>query len=134
LLLGQGGVRQDIGHADDGIHRGTDLVAHAGQEIAFRSVGRLGFLHGALQFRQRLLQPFLHQLFLFQTFQVGIEPGDELADFVPGLYLQARLEVDRPFPELPKEVGQLLDRTNKGAGDNQGRQDGEQQADHQNYQ
>jgi len=47
---------QHIGEAEYGIHRGADLVAHAGQKIALRLVGRVrGFLR-ATQFLLRLLQ------------------------------------------------------------------------------
>ena len=43
LLRGQVGVQQQAGHADDGIHRRTDLVAHRGQKCALGLTGRLGF-------------------------------------------------------------------------------------------
>jgi hypothetical protein len=33
---------QNIGQADDGIHRGADFVAHVGQECALGNVGCLG--------------------------------------------------------------------------------------------
>jgi hypothetical protein len=34
LLGGQGRVEQQLGHPDDGVHRGPDLVAHVGEEVA----------------------------------------------------------------------------------------------------
>ncbi|MNE36804.1 hypothetical protein D3C80_1306320 [compost metagenome] len=52
-LLGvQRGLQRKVGHSDDRIHRRTDLVAHVGEEIAFRAscVFRnfLRALHGEL--------------------------------------------------------------------------------------
>jgi hypothetical protein len=41
---------EQVGHADDGVHRGADLVAHVGQEGALGLVGRLGGLLGGGQF------------------------------------------------------------------------------------
>ena len=35
-------VEQQAGHADDGVHRRADLVAHVRQERALGLVGRLG--------------------------------------------------------------------------------------------
>ena len=49
------GVQQQIGHADDAVHRGADFVAHVGQEFALGAVGGFGRLFGYLQF---LLRPF----------------------------------------------------------------------------
>ncbi len=42
LLGGQFRVEQQPAHADDGIHRGADLVAHGSQESALGFVGRVG--------------------------------------------------------------------------------------------
>ena len=44
LAVGQRRVEHQFGHADDGVHRRADLVAHVGQEIALGPVGRLGLL------------------------------------------------------------------------------------------
>ena len=47
LLLGLDGVAlQQVGQADDGVHRRADLVAHVGQEGALGQVGRLRSLGG----------------------------------------------------------------------------------------
>jgi hypothetical protein len=34
LLRFQPGVQQQAGHADDGVHRGANLMAHGGEELA----------------------------------------------------------------------------------------------------
>ena len=57
-LLGRElGVQDQLGHADDAVHRGADLVAHVGEELALGPAGRLGGLLGAAQF---LLGPLPH--------------------------------------------------------------------------
>ena len=43
------GVQQQAAHADDGVHRGADLVAHLGQEGALGLGGGLGGLLGLAQ-------------------------------------------------------------------------------------
>ena len=54
-------VRREIGlererrHADDAVHRRPDLVAHVGQELALRAVGRFSGLFGLRQFLLRAL-------------------------------------------------------------------------------
>ena len=47
LVLGQGRVEGQLGHAEDGVHGGADLVADVGQELVLGPVGRL----------RRLLRP-----------------------------------------------------------------------------
>ena len=58
LLRGQRGFPQQVRHADDGVHRRPDLVAHAGEEVALGAVRVLGGLLGLL-------------LDLFDTFAQG---------------------------------------------------------------
>ena len=41
------GVEQQLGHADDAVHRRADLVAHVGEELALDAIGLLGFQLGA---------------------------------------------------------------------------------------
>ena len=36
LLRREPGLQREIGHADDGVHRRADLVAHVGEELADR--------------------------------------------------------------------------------------------------
>jgi hypothetical protein len=49
LLGGQLGVEQELGHADDRVHRRADLVAHGGEEGALGLGGRLGLAAGTQQ-------------------------------------------------------------------------------------
>ena len=43
------GIERQIEHADDGVHRRADLVAHVGQKAALGQCGRLGPLSRPLQ-------------------------------------------------------------------------------------
>jgi hypothetical protein len=47
-----------VRQADDGVHRGADLVAHGGQEGALGAVGALGLVAGGGQ----LAGALVHQL------------------------------------------------------------------------
>ena len=47
-------VEQELGHAEDGIHRRADLMAHVGDERAFGPVGLVGRLFGRLELGLRL--------------------------------------------------------------------------------
>ena len=50
-LLGvQGGAQGEVGHADDGVHRRADFVAHVGQEHRLGLRGRLSLFAGGAQF------------------------------------------------------------------------------------
>ena len=51
LARRQIGLAHQVGHADDGVHGGSDFMAHIGQKIAFGLAGRIGCLLGAQQFR-----------------------------------------------------------------------------------
>ena len=46
LLVGQGRVEGELGHAEDGVHGGADLVADVGQELVLGPAGRLRRLLG----------------------------------------------------------------------------------------
>ena len=50
LLGGQRRVEHQFGHADDGVHRRADLVAHVGQERALGPIGGLGGFFRHAQF------------------------------------------------------------------------------------
>src|SRR5258708_23458803 len=39
LYIGQWCVEEETGHADHAVHRSPDLMAHAGQELAFGLIG-----------------------------------------------------------------------------------------------
>ena len=55
LLRAQVGEQEQLGHADDAVHRRADLVAHVGEELALGLVGVFGGLLGALHFLLGLL-------------------------------------------------------------------------------
>ena len=52
LFVVERGVEGEVGHAEDGVHRRADLVAHVGQEVALGAAvglrGFLGFAHQGL--------------------------------------------------------------------------------------
>ena len=49
LILGQLGLAEKLGHADDAVHGGPDLMAHIGEEGGFRPARRLGPFAGLAQ-------------------------------------------------------------------------------------
>lgn len=56
LLLGQqGAFREEVRHADDGVHRGSDFVAHGGEEFAFGPAGRFRLFFCAMEVGLRVL-------------------------------------------------------------------------------
>ena len=55
LVLGQRRVEDQLGHAEDGVHGGADLVADVGQELVLGPVGRLRRLLGLPQLLLGLL-------------------------------------------------------------------------------
>ncbi|MNQ57292.1 hypothetical protein D3C85_714420 [compost metagenome] len=55
LVGGEGGARQQLGDAQHGVHRGADLVAHAGDEFAFCTAGHFRAFHGISQLLCRFL-------------------------------------------------------------------------------
>ena len=73
LFRGQGRGQGQFGHADDGVERGADFVAHLGQEIAFGPGGGFGRVLGGAQV-------------VFIGGQHGHVPGDdEIAAVAAGL-------------------------------------------------
>ena len=46
---------QQFKHANDTIHRGTNFMAHGGQESTFGNIGRFGRIFGVQQLFIRLL-------------------------------------------------------------------------------
>ncbi len=55
LLFRQGRFHQEAGHADHGVERRANLVAHLGEEFGFRLGCIFGGFFGALQFRFNVL-------------------------------------------------------------------------------
>ncbi|EXI84558.1 MAG: hypothetical protein AW11_03796 [Candidatus Accumulibacter regalis] len=56
-------LEEQVGEADDGVHRRADLMAHVGQESALGAVRRLGCVLGVGQFGGARV----HQLFQVMT-------------------------------------------------------------------
>ena len=56
LLIAQGRVQEEPGHANDAVHGGADLVAHVGQELALKPRGCHGPVPGLGQLSSGLLQ------------------------------------------------------------------------------
>ena len=58
-----------VGHARDGVERGTDFMRHIGEEGAFCQIRRLGYLPGCFNFSRA----FPHQMFQMMPvlFQFG---------------------------------------------------------------
>src|SRR5262245_22217793 len=50
LFLCQRGLPEEIGHADNGVHRSTDLVTHTGEEFTLGTVGYIRRVFGRVQF------------------------------------------------------------------------------------
>ena len=89
VLVGvQAGPRQDLGHAEHGIHGGADLVAHVGQEEALGFVGGLGGLLGGPQ--------FLLQFALRRDVAVDAHDAQGLALVVPLFDDRDRMDVADP--------------------------------------
>ena len=60
------GRQQELGHAQDAVHRCPDLMTHVGEELRFGSAGRLGFFGEPLGFLRSELQltgPLSHLVF-----------------------------------------------------------------------
>jgi hypothetical protein len=55
LLVIQGRIRQQVGKADDAVHRGSNLMAHVRQKLAFHFVGTFGSGLGPLELPLDLL-------------------------------------------------------------------------------
>ncbi len=49
LLWVEGGLQQQVGHAQHPDHRGADFMAHVGQELGFGLAGRFGSPLGLFQ-------------------------------------------------------------------------------------
>ena len=49
LVVIEGGIDEEVRKADDAVHRGTDFVAHGGEEIGFGAGGGFGGVFGAAE-------------------------------------------------------------------------------------
>ena len=93
LVVGQRRVEGQLGHAEDGVHGGADLVADVGQELVLGPVGRLRRLLGLAQL---LLGP------LASVMSTGADHED--AGRLPGLR-HGRARVEQP-PVRPSTAAQ----------------------------
>ena len=83
---------EQVGEADDGVHRGADFVTHVGQKLALAAAGRLGRLHrddhfgAALGYQLLKVVPVVRQL-LADAFLLGdvVLDGNVMGDAAVGL-------------------------------------------------
>ena len=107
LVLVELGVEQEADHADDPVHRGPDLVAHVGQELALRLVGHLS-LRGQLDGPGH--RPFERRVQVLKLLLGPLARGDvardpERADD-PSLAIGAN-QLGRGRPGLPAVAARL---------------------------
>ncbi len=140
-MLVEAGVERQLGHADDPVHRGTDLVAHVGQEFALRAAGfhrlvaRPGqVVVGAAQLGRPIVDQALEAGVLLLQLRVtplnldqhAVEAADELADLVVAAAFGPHV-VAAGAGDLPGDLGQ----TQQWLGDDPLQQVGEQRSQHE---
>ena len=102
LVGGESRIEHEFGHPDDHVHGSADLVAHVGQEGAFRPTGRLGrLLGGAEGFGRALLLGDVADGGLEDPSAFQLHPGQKDR----GIELASVDSLVGPF----EEVGALLD-------------------------
>ena len=90
LLVVELGLHQQLGHAEHAVHRGSDLMAHVGQELRLGPAGRFGVLLGLGQLRgargdlllQVLAMALQGRVARLDLAQHVVETVDQDADFV----------------------------------------------------
>ena len=87
LLGGERRIEQEVGHADDAVHRRADLVAHVREKFALGAVGELGRLLGAPQLLFRAL--------------ARRDVAEEVRHARRGLGDARRADLHREFPAAP---------------------------------
>ena len=98
------GLQGQVGHPDDGIHRGADLVAHVGQEIRFGEVGVFRRRLGVLQLDGPLLQHLIENLALRDVTRGGEHPLQDPVAIVEGGGIQGH----HGFLAVPDAHGELI--------------------------
>ena len=130
--LVEAGAGQKLGHDHEAVQRGTDFVAHGGEEARFRVVGAFGGVAGQAQFPGALLDR------RFEALAVAVEgfaTGADLADHrIEAVDQQAGLAIRRSQRRAPVVVGgaNVLDRRGQrqnGAGDARLQPPGDGEAD-----
>ena len=104
---------QQVGEAEDGVHRRAQLVAHVGQEGAFGAVGRFGGFLGEGELEgaafDQLFEPVPVQPELFEApGQFGALLFDQLGEVV--------LDVGEAVDGLAQGAGQDADLVHRGVG------------------
>ena len=87
LVVGERRFQQQLGHAQNAVHRRPDLVAHVGKELRLGDVGGFGSLLGAQQLGGLLAQltrSALHRLFerVLMVMQLPVAPLDFIQHFI----------------------------------------------------
>ncbi len=100
LLLVQLGLQRQVGHADDGVHRRADLVAHVGQEVALGPGGLLGDLLG---FPQLVLRQLGLGYVLGHAIHVG-RLAISIPDHIPQGMNPDHAAIDRPLVGIDRIV------------------------------
>ena len=98
---------RQLGHPYDGIHGRTDIMAHAGKEVALCLICLLRLLKGVLQ--QKLCLPFLFQGFLLYPALLINVPGQGNLNQIMGigaLHLHHLSEIPVIAP-IPAYVGNI---------------------------
>jgi hypothetical protein len=101
LLRRQQAVEQQLVHAQHAVHRGADLVAHGGQEVALGLARGLGGLLGELQLHRARHDLFLEMVAvcgevgvaLLDLLEHGVETGAQLVDLGHAAGLRAHAQV-----------------------------------------
>src|SRR5208283_555385 len=82
LLRREISIERQLRHADNGVHRRPDFVAHGGQK---RALGEGGFFSGVLGHAYRRLRLSGERPFGPQAYRDTVERGCDLAQFISGV-------------------------------------------------
>ena len=96
LLRGERGVEDQLGHAEDRVHRRADLVAHVGEELALGAIRRLRGLARA------------HQVLVLLPELAGLELDLGEERLHAPLLLAEKLELAGELLPLPVELEEGL--------------------------
>ena len=97
---------QDVDHAEDGVHRRANLVAHIGQEGALGKIGRFGGILRFGQFGRARGDEFGEMVAVLFKLSLGTLPfGDVLQRTVELMAVRVVADLD------PSDAAQIADRT-----------------------
>ena len=97
------GLEGQVSHADDGIHRGADLMAHIGQKARFGEIGRLCRLLGARQFVSPLGDQFLEMVAII----VEVRQGPHAVGDIPRRAVEELLTLDDDTADTDLDIDEL---------------------------